>query len=196
MSISEWKIIQHVLRKTVIQVCSWRMPVYIKRRSEILRSIKPGRHNVACMPTQLFWPSTSEHFKNKNKTKTVLILMWYITGPNFRYRCDGGQCTCANQMVLWVMIHCLKSLSVGAFTWSSLMWLQSVVVRAKKEFLCCSVFEWGTKNGLELSVSCLSIVFSAVKSWNFVGLICLLFAVRGFKNCSTGMASTSPSTTL
>ena len=55
---------------------------------------------------------------------------------------------------------------------------------------------WGTKNGLELSVSCLSIVFSAVKSWNFVGLICLLFAGRGFKNCSTGMASTSPSTTL
>ena len=55
----------------------------------------------------------------------------------------------------------------------------------KKEFLCCSVSEWGTKNGLELSVACLSMsmMFSAVKSWNFVGLICLLLAGRCFKNC-------------
>ena len=52
------------------------------------------------------------------------------------------------------------------------------------------MFEWGTKNGLELSVACLSMKFSAVKSWNFAGLICLLFAGsrtrsrtrRGFKN--------------
>ena len=30
----------------------------------------------------------------------------------------------------------------------------------------------------------------AVKSWNFVSLICLFFAAiaRGFKNCLTGMA--------
>ena len=55
-----------------------------------------------------------------------------------------------------------------------------MVVRIKKEFLCCSVFEWGTKNGLELSVACLSIVFSAVKSWNFIGLICLWYAGRFF----------------
>ena len=48
--------------------------------------------------------------------------------------------------------------------------------RRKKESLCCSVFEWRTKNGLELSVACLSIMISAVKSWNFLGLICLLFA--------------------
>ena len=79
----------------------------------------------------------------------------------------------ADQMVLWVMICCLKFSGVGVFTWSSLRWFQSVVVRTKKEFLCCSVFEWGTKNGLELSVACLSMMFSAVKSWNFVGLICL-----------------------
>ena len=71
-----------------------------------------------------------------------------------------------------------------------------MVVRTKKEFLCCSVLEWGTKNGLELSVACLSVMFSAVKSWNFVGLICLLLAGKRFKNCSTGMAGTSPSTTL
>ena len=108
----------------------------------------------------------------------------------------GRECARANQMVLWVTIHCLKSSSVGAFTWLSLRWLQSVVVQTKKEFLCCSVFEWGTKNGLELSVACLSIMFSAVKSWNFVGLICLLFAGWGFKNCSTGMVSTRPSTSL
>ena len=71
-----------------------------------------------------------------------------------------------------------------------------MVVLTKKEFLCCSLFEWGTKNDLELSVACLSIMFSAVKSWNGVGLICLLFAGRGFKNCSTGMADTRPSTSL
>ena len=62
------------------------------------------------------------------------------------------------------------------------------MVRTKKGFLCCSVLGWGTKNGLELSVACLSIIFSAVKSWKFVGLISLLFAGRSFKNCSTGMA--------
>ena len=40
-------------------------------------------------------------------------------------------------------------------------------------------------------------MFFAVKSWNFVGLICLLFA-EGFLRTVlvTGMASTSPSTTL
>ena len=39
-------------------------------------------------------------------------------------------------------------------------------------------------------------MFFAVKSWNLVGLICLLFAGRGFKKCSTGMVGSSPSTTL
>ena len=38
--------------------------------------------------------------------------------------------------------------------------------------------------GLEFNVACLSIMFLAVKSWNFVGLISLLFAARSFKNCS------------
>ena len=28
-------------------------------------------------------------------------------------------------------------------------WFQSVVARTKKEFICCSEFEWGTKNGLD-----------------------------------------------
>ena len=58
----------------------------------------------------------------------------------------------ANQMVLWMVIHRLKSSSVGAFTWSSLRWFQSVVVQTKKEFLCCSVFQCGTKNSLEYTV--------------------------------------------
>ena len=74
----------------------------------------------------------------------ILILMWYVAGPTFRYRCDGRGCARANQMVA---IRCLKSSRVGAFTWSSLRWFQSVAVRTKKEFLCCSVFEWGTRNG-------------------------------------------------
>ena len=37
-----------------------------------------------------------------------------------------------------------------------------------------------TKKGLEFSVACLSVMFFTVKSWNFVGLICLLFAGRIF----------------
>ena len=56
----------------------------------------------------------------------------------------------------------LKSSCVGAFTRSSLRWFQSVVVRTKKEFLCCSVCEWGTREGLEIRVVCLSMVFSTV----------------------------------
>ena len=36
--------------------------------------------------------------------------------------------------------------------------------------------------GLEFSVACLFIMFFAVNSLNFVGLISLLFAGRGFKN--------------
>ena len=35
-------------------------------------------------------------------------------------------------------------------------------------------------------------MFFAVKSWNFVDLVCLLFAGRGFKNCLIGMAGTTP----
>ena len=30
-------------------------------------------------------------------------------------------------------------------------------------------------------------MFFAVKTWNFVGLICLLLAGRGFRNCLTGL---------
>ena len=55
-----------------------------------------------------------------------------------RYRWDRrGVCMslCANQMVLWVVIYCFKSSSVGAFTWSSLRWFQSMVVRTKKRVL-------------------------------------------------------------
>ena len=33
--------------------------------------------------------------------------------------------------------------------------------------------------GLEFCVARLSIIFFAVKSWNFAGLICLLFATLG-----------------
>ena len=46
-----------------------------------------------------------------------------------------GECTCANHMMLWVAIRHLKSSTVGAFTWSSLRWFQSVVVRTKKRAL-------------------------------------------------------------
>ena len=57
--------------------------------------------------------------------------------------------------------------------------------KKKRVLMLFGIFEWGTKKGcLEFSVACLSIMFFAVKSWNFVGLICLLFAGRGFKNCS------------
>ena len=55
-----------------------------------------------------------------------------------------------------------------------------MVLRTKKEFLRCSLFEWGTKNGLELSVACLSMMFSAVKSWNFVGQILSFACLEGF----------------
>ena len=48
-----------------------------------------------------------------------------------------------------------------------------MVSRTRREFLCCSVFEWGIKKA-----ACQSVMFFAVKSWNFVGLICLLFAER------------------
>ena len=62
----------------------------------------------------------------------------------------------------------------GAFTWSSLMWFQLVVVWTEKKSSCVvHVFEWGTKKSLEFSVPCLPKMFFAVKSWNFVGLICL-----------------------
>ena len=57
-----------------------------------------------------------------------------------------------------------------------------------KRFLCCSVFEWGTWTGLEFRV-CSSIMFFTVRSSNRVGLICLLFAGRSFKNWSIGMAT-------
>ena len=62
----------------------------------------------------------------------------------------AGECAHANQMVLWVAIHSLKSSSVGAFTWSSLRWFRSVVVRAKKEFLCCSESRRDQEEGGEL----------------------------------------------
>ena len=55
-----------------------------------------------------------------------------------------------------------------------------------KMFLWCSIFGWGTKNltnGLEFKVACQSLRFFTEKSWNCAGLICLLFAQRGFKNC-------------
>ena len=47
----------------------------------------------------------------------------------------------------------------------------------------CSVSEWGTKKGLEFNVACLSVLFFAVKSWNFGGIICVLFTGRGFVFC-------------
>lgn len=69
-------------------------------------------------------------------------------------------------MVLGVVISCLKFLSMGTFTWSSLRWFRLVVVptKKKKDFLCYSVFEWGTKKGQEFKVAHLSIMFFGVKS--------------------------------
>ena len=73
------------------------------------------------------------------------------------------------------------------------MVVQKKKKKKKKEFLilCCSIFEWGTKKGLEFKAAHLSIMFFVVKFWNFVGLICLLFVGRllFFKNYSTGVAS-------
>ena len=54
-------------------------------------------------------------------------MIWYVAGVNVRHIFDG------KEMVLWVAIRRLKSSSVGAFTWSSLRWFQSVVVGTKKE---------------------------------------------------------------
>ena len=39
-----------------------------------------------------------------------------------------------------------------------------MVVRGKKECLCCSVFEWGTKNGLELSETGLKLFHNSTKT--------------------------------
>ena len=108
---------------------------------------------------------------NDNKMYTTAISSSYLPKPSSWSWCNtlpdltlginrmGGEWAHANQMVLRVVIRRLKSSSVGAFTWSSLRWFQSVVVRTKKEkkeFLC-SVFKWGTKKGFEFSVACLSI---------------------------------------
>ena len=78
-----------------------------------------------------------------DKLTLILILIWYVTGPNFRYKCDRRGVHACELDVLWLAICHQKSSGVGAFTWMSLRWFQSVVVRTKKEFLCCSVFEWG-----------------------------------------------------
>ena len=53
-----------------------------------------------------------------------------------------------------------------------------MVLQTKKELLCCWVFEWGARKGLEFRVACVSIIFITVKSRKFAGLICLLFAAR------------------
>ena len=53
-----------------------------------------------------------------------------------------------------VVVHYLKSLSMGAFTWSSVP-VGGGADNNKKEFLRCSAFEWGTKKGLEFKVVCL-----------------------------------------
>ena len=54
--------------------------------------------------------------------------------------------------------------------------------RQKKRVLVQYLSE-GLRKVWSFSVACLSIMFFAVKSRNFGGIICLLFTGRGFKNC-------------
>ena len=94
-----------------------------------------------------------------------------------------------------VVLRCLKSSGVRVFTWSSLRWFQSVLVRTKKDFLCWTgtqvlvtevfevirceglhlvvteVFEVGDLRGLEFGVTCLPMVFFTVQSRHFIGLV-------------------------
>ena len=103
----------------------------------------------------------------------------------------------ACELVLRVAISLLKSLKCRH--WSVVVRTTTTTTTTKKkkekkkkrkkeeeeeEALCCTVFEWGTKfKSLEFKAACLSVMFFAVKSRNFVGLICVLLAGRGFKNC-------------
>ena len=47
----------------------------------------------------------------------------------------GGECSRANQMVLWIAIRRLKSSRVGAFTWSSCTEVVPVGGGADKEIV-------------------------------------------------------------
>ena len=107
--------------------------------------------------------------------KGILILC--VTEPNFRYKCDRRGVHAHELDDAWGGI-CLKFSSVGAFTWSSLRWCQSVVVQRQKQSSCAV---WYLSGGLRRvwSSRLLACLYFAVKSWNFVGLICLLFAGRG-----------------
>ena len=66
---------------------------------------------------------------------------------------------------------------MGAFTWSSLRWFQSLAVRMKKMFLRCSVFELRTGKGLEFRFSFLFMMFFSVNSWNLVSFVQFEFIV-------------------
>ena len=101
-----------------------------------------------------------------------------VAGPNCRYRCDGrvvgtykSEGALGDDPSREVLVLKCGGLHLGV----------TELVRTKKEKRVLVLFTvWvrdGTENGLELSVVCLSIMFFAVKSWNFVGLICLL---KGF----------------
>ena len=57
------------------------------------------------------------------------MLISYVAGHNFRFRCDGSG---VRMVVLGVAIRRLKSSNVGAFTLSSLGSFLSVAVRTKK----------------------------------------------------------------
>ena len=80
--------------------------------------------------------------------------------------------------------------------WFLLMWRYIIIILwskcrdSKKEKKKKEASKWLPRHYF---VACLSIMLFAVKSWNAVGLICLLFAVSGFKIWSIGMAGTSPS---
>ena len=85
---------------------------------------------------------------NDNQMYTTAISSSYLPKPSSWSWCNalpdltlgrnmmGGAWVHANQMVLRVVICHLKSSSVGAFTWSSLRWFQSVVVWTKKKSSC------------------------------------------------------------
>ena len=61
-----------------------------------------------------------------------LILIWYVTGPNFRYKCDGrGVHACELDGALGGDPSS-EVLKCGGLRWSSLRWFQLVMVRTKK----------------------------------------------------------------
>ena len=161
--------------KSILQVTWW---VFSTVDHEIRNIHLKKKKCCTCLYSCCELINTHQLDTNDNQMYTTAISSSYLPKPSSWSWCNalpdltlgrnmmGGAWVHANQMVLRVVICRLKSSSVGAFTWSSLRWFQLVVVwtkrkrkkkKEKNEFLCCSVFEWGTKKGFEFSVAFLFI---------------------------------------